>query len=344
MSGPIEQIIPVSVKSMVPYFVKDTLRKLKPRTKLQKDLELFVLDGTRFTPPLADFPSIVMLDTTSRCNLTCTHCPNSAMSKEADFLGDMSNELIYKILDEIAAEAPGTLTRLFDSGEPLLRKDLHEHVRYAKRRGIQIVSITTNGTMLVEKRRKELIEAGMDHIEVSLDAATAETYLKIRQSPLYDRVVKNTLSYIKESKAYNAETRLTVSFVLQTDNRHEEEAFKKFWDGKADKVYIREFHTHNNLVDDHGLFKNHGNPDRHPCPFLWDRLIIGHNGDVRFCEFDWKGDHAIGNIRSQTVKEIWHGEAYRNLRESHVKGAFCHDFCRGCTDWRQVNWDGNRRR
>ncbi len=60
MSGPIEQAIPASLKSMVPAGMKDTLRKLKPRTRLQKDLELFVLNGTRFTPPLADFPPMVL--------------------------------------------------------------------------------------------------------------------------------------------------------------------------------------------------------------------------------------------------------------------------------------------
>ena len=58
---------------------------------------------------------------------------------------------------------------------------------------------------------------------------------------LFDRVVENTLAYIKESKAHDPANRVTVSFVLQTDNRHEEEAFKAFWEGKADSVYIREY-------------------------------------------------------------------------------------------------------
>ena len=105
MSGSIKQAIPMSVKSMVPSGVKETLRKLKPRTRLQKDLELFVLDGIRFTPPLADFPPMVMLDTTTRCNLTCGHCPNSVLSKDKDFLGDMSDDIAHKVLDEIAREA-----------------------------------------------------------------------------------------------------------------------------------------------------------------------------------------------------------------------------------------------
>lgn len=344
MSGSIEQAIPMTVKSMLPAGVKNTLRKLKPRTKLQKDLELFILNGTRFTPPLTDFPPMVMLDTTTRCNLTCGHCPNSVLSKDTGFLGDMSDEIAHKVLEEIAREAPNTLTRLFDGGEPLVRKDIHKLIRFATERGIRNVSINTNGTMLVKKRRKEIIEAGLQHIEVSLDATTPETFLKIRESPLFDRVVENTLAYVEESKAFNPKNWVTVSFVLQTDNRHEEEAFKSFWEDKVDKVYIREYHQHNNYVDDHGLFKNHGNPYRHPCPFLWDRIIVFHDGRVRFCEFDWKAEHALGDITRQSLKEIWHGETYRKLRESHVHGTFCHEFCRECTDWRQVNWDGNRKK
>jgi len=229
---------------------------------------------------------------------------------------------------------------LFDGGEPMIRKDLHEHVAYATQRGIRRVSINTNGTMLVAKRRQELIEAGLSHMEVSIDASTADTYLKIRRSPLFDRVVDNTLAYIEESKAHDPENQVTVSFVLQSDNRHEEQAFRDFWEPKVDRVYIREYHQHNDWVDDHGLFKKRGNPHRHPCPFLWNRLIVFHDGRVRFCEFDWRADHPIGDVRTQTLKEIWHSDAFRALRQQHVCGTFDHPFCKSCTDWRQVHWTG----
>ncbi len=329
-----------SIKRFLPDAVKRQVRRVQPKTKLQRDLELFVLNGTRFEPPLPDFPPMVMLDTTTRCNLTCEHCPNSALSEDKDFLGDMDDTVLFKCLDEIAAEAPDTLTRLFDGGEPMIRKDLHEHIAYATQRGIRRVSINTNGTMLVAKRRKELIEAGLSHMEVSIDATTPETYLKIRRSPLFDRVVENTLAYIEESKAHDSQNQVTVSFVLQSDNQHEEQTFRDFWEPKVDRVYIREYHQHNDWVDDHGLFKKRGNPHRHPCPFLWNRLIVFHDGRVRFCEFDWRADHPIGDVRTQTLKEIWHSDAFRELRQQHVCGTFEHPFCKSCTDWRQVHWTG----
>jgi radical SAM protein with 4Fe4S-binding SPASM domain len=183
-----------------------------------------------------------------------------------------------------------------------------------------------------------LIESGLDHIEVSIDAVTPETYFKIRRSPMFERLVENTLAYIGESKAYNQNSRVTVSFVLQTDNQHEYKAFKQFWSGKADEVYIRRYHQHHNLVDNHGHFQEKHYKFRHPCPYLWDRIIIYHNGQIRFCESDWKAEHAIGNIQNQTIKEIWHGEIYCRLRQQHIDGIFAHPFCKVCTDWREVKW------
>lgn len=328
---------------------KDTIRnrismKIKHRlsrvfkTKLQRDVERLKKTGKRFTPPLPDFPPMVMVDATSRCNLACAHCPNSVLSGEPDFLGDIDPQLFYKIVDEIALESPRTLFRPFDSGESLMRKDLEDLLGYAYRKGLRNLSLTTNGTMLVKSRRKRLIENGLHHLEVSIDAATPETYLKIRRSPLFDKVVENTLAYIRESKAYNPKNQVAVSFVLQADNRHEVDRFKAFWRGKADLVHIRQYHQHHGLVGEHGHFRRQEQPHRHPCPFLWDRIIIGHDGRVSFCEFDGKREHTIGDVHSQSIKEIWHSPEYQRLRREHIEGTFEEPYCKTCPDWPVITW------
>jgi len=291
----------------------------------------------RRVPQLAEFPPMVMIDTTTRCNLACSFCPNSVLSGEAGFLGDMDRDLYFKLVDEIARESPGTILRPFDGGEPLMRKDLGEFIAYAKRKGIRRVSINTNGTILVRGRRRELIEAGLDHIEVSIDAHSAETYQRVRNSPLYDRVVENTLAYIEESKTADPERSVTVSFIEQMANRHERDAFEGFWAGRADHVSIREFHQHNGLVNVAGHVVEHATSARPPCPFLWNRIIVNHDGKVRFCEFDWKGEHALGDARVQTLKEIWHSASYRRLRQSHLDGTFDHPYCGPCEDWPSVS-------
>jgi len=335
----LSHLVPRPLRRFVPEFIKTRMRRLA-MTPLQRDLERFRLDGTRFEPPLSPFPPMVMIDTTTRCNLACSHCPNSVLANDEGFWGDLDRDLYFKIIDEVAAEAPETLVRPFDGGEPLLRKDLAELIGYAKKKGIKRVSITTNGTVLNQRVRAQLIDAGLDHMEVSIDAATSETYQAVRRSPLFDKVVENTLAYIEESRRRDAGRRVSVSFVLQTANRHELEAFRRFWEGRADQVDVREYHQHNNLMDEGGRVERKENRHRHPCPYLWDRIIIHHDGRVRFCEGDWKAEHALGDVRRQSLKEIWQGEVYSRLRRAHVDGTFDHPFCNPCTDWREIFWPG----
>ncbi len=326
-------------RNLFPKPLKDRIKKVF-MSRLKRDLDQFKKKGTRFTPPLTDFPGMVMIDTTTRCNLHCAHCPNSALAEEEGFVGDMDIELYHKIIDEVAEEAPGARVRLFDGGEPLMRTDLSELVAYARGKGLSHLSINTNGTLLNAKRRKGLIKGGLNHVEISIDAATSETYYKIRRSPLFETVVKNTLAYMEESKAYDSRNQVSVSFVLQKDNLHELEDFKRFWNEKVDFVCIREFHQHNRLIDDHGRFREFESDSRHPCPYLWDRIIIYHNGMARFCESDWQAEHAIGDTRRQSIKEIWHGAKYRELRRQHIAGDFEYPYCKECSDWHEVKWTG----
>ena len=62
-------------------------------------------------------------------------------------------------------------------GEPMLVKDLPRMIRYLKDRGIYVL-FNTNGTLLAPKKRRELIDTGLDELRVSLDAAERETFLQ----------------------------------------------------------------------------------------------------------------------------------------------------------------------
>jgi radical SAM protein with 4Fe4S-binding SPASM domain len=290
------------------------------------------------SPRAGAFPSMVLVDVTSRCNLSCIHCPSSTLYEEEGFVGDLDPALYRKIADEVGRH-PDTIFRPFDGGEPLLRRDLPELIAYAKAAGIRNVAITTNGTLLTPRIRRALIDAGLDGLEVSLDANSAATYAQVRRSKLFDTVVANLEGYIDESRAAGPGRTVTVSFVAQQANAHERDAFVARWSGRADSVYVREYHEHNSLTSAALRLRPRAtHPDRHPCPFVFERLIVHHDGRVKFCEFDWRGQHPVGDARTQTLDEIWNGAAMRDLRASHLAGSFDHPFCKSCTDWGEVRW------
>jgi MoaA/NifB/PqqE/SkfB family radical SAM enzyme len=289
-------------------------------------------------PVLLKFPPMVMIDTTTRCNLACHHCPNKQFTERQGFVGDMDVELYRKIIDEIAQACKNTIVRPFDGGEPFMRKDIGMLIRYAKDRGIRHVSINTNGLLLNRDRNLEIIDSGLDHVEISIDAATADTYRMIRGSDRYELLMENIQQLLELRVEMNSHLKVSVSFVRQEMNKSEVHLFRELWKGRVDRVYIREWHQHNRLIEGASGEKNENECRRHPCPYLWDRLIIHHDGRVRFCESDWACNHPVGDVTQQSITQIWNGEMYSSLRESHLRCEFDHPFCRDCSDWRVVIW------
>lgn len=134
-------------------------------------------------------PVCLYLEVTNRCNLLCETCPRTFEDLEPP--ADMSWELFTRIVDQ--AERVSRVV-LHGVGEPMLVKDLPRMIRYLKARGIYTL-FNTNGTLLARGKRRELIETGLDELRVSLDAAEAESYLRVRGKPFFDRIVKNVQSF-----------------------------------------------------------------------------------------------------------------------------------------------------
>ncbi|UCE25823.1 MAG: radical SAM protein [Candidatus Zixiibacteriota bacterium] len=117
---------------------------------------------------------------TRRCNLSCPHCYTSAAKTST---GELTTEECREIIDlmpGLGAENIG-----WTGGEPLLRKDLEELMRYAQRYGITS-SITTNGIPLTKRRVAKLAEVGLRALQISLDGSTPEKNRNIRRARLAD--------------------------------------------------------------------------------------------------------------------------------------------------------------
>src|SRR3954470_11936449 len=134
-------------------------------------------------------PVCLYLETTNRCNLLCTTCPRTYAELEPP--ADMSWELFTSIIDQI----PGLQRAVLHGvGEPMLVKNLPKMVRYLKDRGTYVL-FNTNGTVLNQRNGRALIDAGLDELRVSLDAANAKTYLAVRGVDFFNRILKNVRAF-----------------------------------------------------------------------------------------------------------------------------------------------------
>jgi radical SAM protein with 4Fe4S-binding SPASM domain len=290
-----------------------------------------------------EFPSQILVDAEERCNLKCLHCRNAEMS-EMDGFGNTSldPEINRKFIDEVAEKGEGICQyiRYSGQGETMLHPQIFDLLSYAKSRLKIPVNLTTNGTLLDEKRIIRLLEMGVDMVDISIDAHKDETYAKIRGGKL-EITRRNVLNLIRLRNAGGFKCWIVVSFIEQPLNQGESENFKKFWqDAGANYVVIRQMHS---CAGAKPGFDRHQN-DRYPCLWPWERLVIGASGEVRYCPADWEHGSVLANLRTATLEEIWQGKEMKQLRQAHMDNDFSqHSFCGKCPDWRSTRWPSQGR-
>jgi radical SAM protein with 4Fe4S-binding SPASM domain len=143
-------------------------------------------------------PVCLYLETTNRCNLLCTTCPRTYEELEPE--ADMPWELFTSLIEQFPRIARVVLHGI---GEPMLVKDLAQRVKYLKDRKIYVL-FNTNGTLLTEANGRALIDAGLDELRVSLDAAEAEVFKMVRGKDFFDKIVSNVSNFTRMQHELNA--------------------------------------------------------------------------------------------------------------------------------------------
>jgi radical SAM protein with 4Fe4S-binding SPASM domain len=125
-------------------------------------------------PQILNAPFLVVWNFTNACNLKCKHCYQSARGRSPDELS-LGEKL--RLVDELA-EA-GVVSIAFSGGEPLVSPEFLEVARRASERGM-FVALATNGFLITKEVARELREAGVGYVEISLDSANPKAHDEFR--------------------------------------------------------------------------------------------------------------------------------------------------------------------
>jgi AdoMet-dependent heme synthase len=126
-------------------------------------------------------PFLVIWETTRACALACVHCRADAMPCRDP--RELTTGEAFRLIDQVRAMDDGGRVPLFvlTGGDPMMRKDLAELVRYAASSGLT-VALTPSGTAAATPARlAALKEAGLSRIAVSLDGPTPESHDAFRR-------------------------------------------------------------------------------------------------------------------------------------------------------------------
>lgn len=283
-------------------------------------------------------PTVFWIEPTNACNLRCSMCPSTYSDTKR---GLMSLQTYKKIIDEIKEYA--LEVKLYDSGEPLLHKQIVEMIIYANKNGL-LTEIDTNGTLLTPELSESIIKSGLDYISFSFDGYDAETYETIRLNGKFNQTLNNLITFLKIKKRLKSKTPFVrvKSIVKTNDKRFSEKKMIKFQENFKD-LHVNEFarvEVHdwggNKKVADNQVLKPEAwnlNPKNYArCPRLYSTLAILWNGDVLpCCSIDFEGKLKIGNVNEKSIRDIWNDSPIKNLRTAFINHKIDNiPFCSTC--------------
>ena len=296
---------------------------------------------------------------TNLCNAQCKHCSSAAGKPFQNELSTREGIELIKQLSEISI-----FDLAFSGGEPLLRRDIYELMKYAVDQGF-IIGIGTNGLIINEKIAKRLQSLENIRVQVSLDGATPATHDKIRRIPgSFTRAV-NAIKILKKD-----ELRTHVCFTPNLINYHEIEAiidlcvelgvdlfnlsqFVPIGRGSKDidlspqqwKWILEIWHNKKHQFEGTMEFSSHeaqlalvekevfNMPAFIGCQAGNAVCCISPEGVIYPCVMLPLG---IGSIKKQTFREIWEtSEVVKNLKDRRKLRGKCgnctyRDICGGC--------------
>ncbi len=308
--------------------------KIKPRIDLENRTKLETVI------PLQT-PFIINIDPSDKCNFKCKFCPTGDRSLMENTPGrnhgSMDFALYKKIIDDICEfDDKVKVIRLYKDGEPLLNPHFADMVRYAKTSGCcDRVDTTTNASLLTPKRSREIIEAGLNRINISIEGINSEQYKNFSGYELdYDELVENIRFFY--------EHRNQCEMIIKTNGdiltEEQKQQFYDIFGDIADGVYIESimscwagFDLKDVKVNENvGIYRQQIKGVE-VCPYVFYSFSINSDGTASTCFLDWSRKMIIGDAKTEKVKNIWHGKKlYEYQKEFLNMNRSKFESCREC--------------
>ncbi|MEV4807720.1 StsB family radical SAM/SPASM domain sactipeptide maturase [Nonomuraea sp. NPDC049421] len=283
---------------------------------------------------------------TDGCNLRCPYC---YASSEKCLPGELDTAESLDLVSRIADFGAGLM--VFTGGEPMLRKDLFQIVEHANERGLRC-NIITNATMIRTPAQAARFAELFGNVTVSMDGATAETHDRTRGAGAFAKTYR-ALELLND-----AGVAPSINHIVTSENVHHLEDFATFMEGL--QVNSIRLMYHNNLgrgiTDEYdfgwadhlrvqqlvwtvpvaGKLRPLGPKPISPCSIKGNcgmggsEIYINSLGDVYPCKLVTGREHFAGNVRRQSLEDIFATPVLRGMRTSTVFGGEYHDDCERC--------------
>lgn len=290
--------------------------------------------------PLSE-PLVISIEPTDICNFKCEFCPNGRtelLKNTNRNLGYMELKLFKKIIDDISKfEKKVKCLKLYGNGEPLLHKDFYKMVEYAKLKNVsEKIKVTTNASFLSNENSLNIIKAGLDRIEISIEGLNEEEYYNFSGIKINFQKLLDNINFF-----YNNKKQCEV-FIKIAVNNPTEEYVNKFYDifgNMADIVHIDNISDtwngyNSSKIEYHQTKTVHDqiiNKNKKVCTLIFYTMHISSDGKVVPCFSDYKKRMIFSDINEISVKEAWNSQYLRKMHIMFLSGKKNeHPICKNC--------------
>ena len=276
-------------------------------------------------------PLAIYLETTNICNFKCIFCPESFenFEEQSGGLFRLSEDNFTHALDEISSFGSIQTLNLYMMGEPFANRNHLSFIKQAKQAHIaKRVIVTSNGSLLKPKIYEELCKSGLDYLRISIYGADEDLHRRNTGSPIKLEQIKTNIAGLKAFRdQHGFKTPFIYAKMIESEVSAHNDTFLKNFSGISDQAMIEPVMNWNDpdegmlaQIDREQLEKRPNFAKKKECcPFPFYTLVIHSDLRVSVCCVDWDKKTVVGDLKTQTLKEIWNGEALRDFQLKHLQ-------------------------
>lgn len=301
-------------------------------------------------PILMGKPFSISVEPTTACNLGCPECPSGLKSFSRP-TGRIQPDFFQKTIQQLYKEL--LYLSFYFQGEPYLNTGFLDMVAYASSKKIYTAT-STNAHFLDDETARKTVLSGLDRLIISLDGTTQDTYEQYRRGGELDKAIQGARNIVKWRKELKSKKPyLVLQFLVVRPNEHQVDEVKKMakeigmddvW-FKSAQVYDYERDPHQliPLNDKFSRYKKDAlgrtipkNPLRNHCWKMVHSNVMTWDGKIVPCCFDKDAEHVMGDMKENSMKEIWEGKNYQAFRQELMKSRKNIDICANCSEGLKV--------
>jgi radical SAM protein with 4Fe4S-binding SPASM domain len=290
------------------------------------------------------YPTHLQIEPSNKCNLRCPLCHVVTDNKPRGFLKlDDFKKLIDQVGDYLL------FLHFWGWGEPFLSQDFFSMIRYAKDKGIQIITSTNGHFFENEENLDLLIDSGLDVLIFALDGVNRETYEKYRQKGDFDKVLRGLRLLLRRREERGASCpRVNLRMLVTRDNEDQVPQMRDLaQELGVDLLTLKTLCSFDNearwetMVPRNPEYRrfeydDEGEPIKKEnlCKKPWNHPTVYRDGTVVPCDYHTGEEFSLGNAFADDgcgFRQVWFGKEFRQFRNRFRKGERSGLRCQDCS-------------